>query len=140
MIVLRGDTAMRRSSKSRPPAISQKLFLALLLIATASCATSNALRSGQIAEREQNYDAAVVAYTRAIQENPRNRDAQLSLERARLRAAQHHYSEGRRLSQNGEWESALSEYQVAYELNPSMGDIEREIRETREAILSLIHI
>ena len=134
MIVLRGDTAMRRSSKSRPPAISQKLFLALLLIATASCATSNALRSGQIAEREQNYDAAVVAYTRAIQENPRNRDAQLSLERARLRAAQHHYSEGRRLSQNGEWESALSEYQVAYELNPSMGDIEREIRETQEAI------
>lgn len=134
MTVLRDDTAMRNSSQSATLSPFQKLFFVLVLIASTSCATSNALRSGQIAEREQNYDAAVVAYTRAIQENPRDRDAQLSLERARLRAAQHHYSEGRRLSQNGEWESALGEYQVAYELNPSMGDIEREIRETEEAI------
>ena len=101
MTVLRDDTAMRNSSQSAPLSPFQKLFFVLVLIASTSCATSNALRSGQIAEREQNYDAAVVAYTRAIQENPRNRDAQLSLERARLRAAQHHYSEGRRLSQNG---------------------------------------
>ena len=84
MTVLRGDTVMHRTSKSRPLASSKNLFLTFLLIATTSCATSNALRSGQIAEREQNYDAAVVAYTRAIQENPRDRDAQLSLERLSL--------------------------------------------------------
>ena len=134
MTVLHDDTAMHASCLFPRIVRWQKLVVFTLAIASSSCATSHALRSGQIAEREQNYDAAVIAYTRAIQENPRDRDAQLSLERARLRAAQFHYNEGRRLSQNGEWDRALSEYQVAYEFNPTMGDIEREIRETREAI------
>ena len=134
MTVSHDDTAMHASCLFPRIVRWQKLVVFTLAIASSSCATSHALRSGQIAEREQNYDAAVIAYTRAIQENPRDRDAQLSLERARLRAAQFHYNEGRRLSQNGEWDRALSEYQVAYEFNPTMGDIEREIRETREAI------
>ncbi|MEE3203224.1 MAG: secretin N-terminal domain-containing protein [Acidobacteriota bacterium] len=134
MTVSHDDTAMHASCLFPRIVRWQKLVVFTLAIASSSCATSHALRSGQIAEREQNYDAAVIAYARAIQENPRDRDAQLSLERARLRAAQFHYNEGRRLSQNGEWDRALSEYQVAYEFNPTMGDIEREIRETREAI------
>ena len=134
MTVSHDDTAMHASCLFPRIVRWQKLVVFTLAIASSSCATSHALRSGQIAEREQNYDAAVIAYPRAIQENPRDRDAQLSLERARLRAAQFHYNEGRRLSQNGEWDRALSEYQVAYEFNPTMGDIEREIRETREAI------
>ena len=134
MTALHDDTVIQVSSLFRKVLRWQTIAVLLLSIATSSCATSNALRTGQIAERERNYDAAIIAYTRAIQENPRDRDAQLSLERARLRAAQLHYNEGRRFSQNGEWDSALTEYQIAYELNPTMGDIEREISETRDAI------
>ena len=134
MTALHDDTVMHVSWLFRKVLRWQTIAVLLLSIAGSSCAASNALRAGQIAERERNYDAAIIAYTRAIQENPRDRDAQLSLERARLRAAQLHYNEGRRFSQNGEWDSALTEYQIAYELNPTMGDIEREISETRDAI------
>ena len=134
MTALHDDTVMHVSWLFRKVLRWQTIAVLLLSIAGSSCATSNALRTGQVAERERNYDAAVIAYTRAIQENPRDRDAQLSLERARLRAAQLHYNEGRRFSQNGEWDSALTEYQIAYELNPTMADIEREISETRDAI------
>jgi general secretion pathway protein D len=134
MTALHDDTVIHASWLFRKILRWQTIAVLLLSIAISSCATSNALRTGQLAERERNYDAAVIAYTRAIQENPRNRDAQLSLDRAKLRAAQLHYNEGRRFSQNGEWDSALTEYQIAYELNPTMGDIEREIIETRDAI------
>jgi len=134
MTALHDDTVMHASWLFRKVLRWQTIAVLLLSIAGSSCAASNALRAGQIAERERNYDAAIIAYTRAIQENPRDRDAQLSLERARLRAAQLHYNEGRRFSQNGDWDSALTEYQIAYELNPTMGDIEREISETRDAI------
>ena len=127
MTASRGDTLMHFFFRLAQGFSWKRTVTVFLAIASTSCATNSALRSGQIAEREQNYDAAVIAYTRAIQENPRDRDAQLSLERARLRAAQHHYNEGRRLSQDSQWDTALSEFQLAYELNPTMG-------------LSLIHI
>ena len=120
---------------SRQLAAPWRTALVLALVVTITgCATNAALLQGHVAERERNYDEAVIAYTRALQEDPHDRDAQLSLERAKLRAAQTHYTEGRRFAQQGEYEEALAEYHVAYDLNPSMGDIERELRETRNAV------
>jgi len=129
------DTRRRFLNVVRHPTIPRWTALVLALgIAASGCSMNAALRQGQVAERERNYDEAVLAYTRALQENPRDRETQLSLERAKLRAAQLHYTEGRRLTQRGEYQQALSEFQVAYDLNPDMGDIERELRETRNAV------
>lgn len=111
-----------------------RALVATLALATAACATSGALREGQRAERERDYDQAVVAYTRALQERPHDRNAQLALDRARLRAAQMHFAEGRRLTRLARWREALEEFQIAYDLNPGMGDLDRAIRETREAV------
>ena len=108
--------------------------LLVLLLGVSACATAGALRDGQRAERERDYDQAVIAYTRALQERPHDRDIQLALDRARLRAAQMHYAEGRRLARQARWSDALAEYQIAYDLNPGMADIERALRETREAL------
>ena len=111
-----------------------RALVATLALATSACATSGALREGQRAERERDYDQAVVAYTRALQERPHDRNAQLALDRARLRAAQMHFAEGRRLTRLARWREALEEFQIAYDLNPGMGDLDRAIRETREAV------
>ena len=108
------------------------LTLALVL-ATIGCATTS-FRAGQQAERARDYDRAIVEYTRVLQERPNDRNAQLGLERAKMRASQTHYAEGRRLARFSRYEEALSEFQVAYELNPSDGDIERELRETRTKV------
>ena len=119
---------------SRRSRAVRHVLLVFLALATAACATTASFRDGQRAERERDYDLAVLAYTRALEERPHDRNAQLALERAKLRAAQVHYSRGRTLARQSRWEDALAEYQIAYELNPTMGDIERELREMREAV------
>ena len=83
---------------------------------------------------QRDYDLAVVEYTRALQEDPGDRDAQLALDRAKMRAAEAHYAEGRRLSRLSQWEAALAEYQIAHDLNPTVGDVARELRDTRHKV------
>lgn len=125
---------MRRPLPASGSRVDVRALVAALALATSACATSGALREGQRAERERDYDQAVIAYTRALQERPHDRNAQLALDRARLRAAQMHFAEGRRLNRLGRWREALEEFQIAYDLNPGMGDLDRAIRETREAV------
>lgn len=125
---------MTASSASGPLRAGGHVLLILLVVTASACATATALRDGRLAERERDYDQAVIAYTRALQERPHDRDVQLALDRARLRAAQMHFAEGRRLSRASRWTEALDEYRIAYDLNPGMADIERAIRETRAAV------
>ena len=105
-----------------------------VLAALSGCATSTALRAGLTAEQQRDYDGAVVEYTKAVQADPTDRDARQALARAKMRAAQLHYAEGRRLANLGRYEDALAAYQLAYELNPSFGDVERELRATRQKV------
>jgi len=109
-------------------------------IAVAACATSSALRNGQKAEIAADFDRAVIEYTRAAQEKPNDREVTLALDRAKLRAAEMHFSRGRRLAATGKLDEALNELQIAYELNPTSGDIQAELRRTRAAVRNKIAI
>ena len=97
----------------------------------AGCATSSALRAGHAAERADDYDRAVVEYTKAVKQDPDNVDARQALDRAKLRAAEMHFGRGRRLYATGKFEESLVEMQLAAELNPGSGDIDAELRRTR---------
>ena len=109
--------------------------MALLVAAAVSgCATSSAIHAGQQAEKLQDYDRAVVEYTKALRADPANLDARRSLDRAKLRAAEAHYQRGRRLAAAVKFEEALVEYQVASELNPTSADVDRELRSTRNSL------
>ncbi len=110
-----------------------RVVLAAALLAGA-CATSNAYRAGQRAETAQDYDRAVVEYTRTVRERPNDRTAQLALQRARLRASQDHYFRGRRLQATERLEEALGEFQLAAELNPAAADADAALRETRQKL------
>ena len=69
---------------------------ALAVVATFSgCITSAALRDARRAEERQDYDVAVVEYTRAVQRDPDNVNARTGLQRARLRASQDHFTRAR---------------------------------------------
>src|SRR5688572_14425023 len=101
------------------------LFAPLLLtVALAGCATSAALRSGERAELAQDYDRAVVDYTKALQADPDDRAARQGLERAKLRAAQDHFTRGRRHHASGRLDEAMVELQLASELNPGDQNID----------------
>lgn len=111
----------------------RRLAVLGLCLGLAGCATGARDRA-RLAERAELFDEAVVEYTRALQERPDDRTLQRDLERAKLRAAQHHYTLGRRWASLGDYEEALVEYQIASEMNPSSGDIQDALRETRRAV------
>ena len=67
------------SARAPPRGAGRRVF-------AGGCATSSAYRAGQRAETAQDYDRAVVDYTKAVRENPGDRTAQLALDRARVRA------------------------------------------------------
>jgi general secretion pathway protein D len=118
----------------RTPANSRLIagLLAVLLF-TAGCATGG-LREGRKAERAEDYDRAVVEYTKAVRARPDDRGARVALERVKLRAAQEHFFRGRRLSQVERHEEALIEFQVASELNPTDSSADAAVRDTRQRL------
>ena len=116
------------------PALRAAVISAFCLTIGA-CATSTApLKAGIAAESRQDYDLAVVEYTKALREHPDNADARLSLERAKLRASQDHFNKGRRYSATGKFDLALAEYEIAAELNPGSGEVDDELRATRNKL------
>jgi len=114
------------------------LALPLVLLATA-CVTTG-IRAGQLAEQGQDYDRAVVEYTKVLKEHPDNKEARLSLDRAKLRAALDHYNRGLRLRNGGRLEEALVELQIASELNPAGGDIEEALSSVRSQLRTKVAV
>lgn len=108
--------------------------LLLLGLVTAGCATGRGLTRARQADELRDYDTAVAQYAKVLREHPTNRDAQLGLERAKLRASEAHLVRGRRLFAIGRYEDATLELQIASDLNPTSGDAERELRAARAAV------
>src|SRR5262245_61142402 len=123
---------------ARTLAASSALVVSLAL-ATAGCVTTG-MRAGQLAEQGQDYDKAVVEYTKVLKEHPDNKDARLSLDRAKLRAALEHYNRGLRLRNGGRLDEALVELQIASELNPAGGNIEDALSSVRSQLRTKVAV
>ncbi len=106
---------------------------ALLLAVTLSgCASSAAFRAGEKAERRQDYDAAVLAYSKAVKEDPDNAQYLRGLGRARLRASAAHTAAARRYAARRQYKEALEEFRLALDLDPA-ANLAAEIQEADEA-------
>jgi general secretion pathway protein D len=120
----------------------RRLRLAILSVCAlgAGCAASSAIHRAGDAERRQDFDVAVVEYTKAVRLNPNDMSARLSLDRAKLRASQAHFIQGRRFSALGKLDQALVEYEVASELNPTSGEIDDELRSMRNKLRAKVAV
>jgi general secretion pathway protein D len=98
-------------------------------LAFAACASSGAFHAGQQAERRQDYDRAVLEYSKAVQRSPENQGYRLALGRARLRASTEHANTARRLAGRGLYQEALDEYRLALDLNPGSPGLVAEIQD-----------
>ena len=114
--------------------------LLLVCLLAAGCAAATASRHGRDAEHLQDYDRAVAEYTKALRLDPSDTAARTGLERAKLRGAERHYERGRRLVATGKYDEALIEYQMASELNPRSGEIDDELRSTRNKLRAKIAV
>jgi general secretion pathway protein D len=101
----------------------------LALVALAGCATSAAFRDGEKAERLQDYDRAVLDYSKAVKEHPDDVQSKRALERVRLRASLDHTNAARRLAGRGLYKEAMDEYRLALDLNPSSSTLPGEIHD-----------
>ena len=99
---------------------------------TAGCAATTAGRRAR--------DRAVVEYTKAVRLHPDDTNARVGLERAKLRASEDHFQRGRRLAATGKYDQALVEYELAAEMNPTSGDVEDELRATRNKLRAKIAV
>ncbi len=108
--------------------------LVLLAALAAGCGTPKAYRIGEAAERRDDFDQAIVAYTQAAAAAPDDVEIATALRRARLRGSSAHFASGRRLAGAGKFEEALVEFQLALELNPANAEAEAAVRETRTAL------
>ncbi|MEX2661407.1 MAG: secretin N-terminal domain-containing protein [Vicinamibacterales bacterium] len=122
--------ANSRTALSRAAA----LVAVAAVMAVGGCASSGGLRTGQRAERAQDFDRAVVEYTKAVRDRPDDMTARLALDRARLRAAQEHVSTGRRLAASERYEEALAEFQLASELNPTDAQVDAALKDARQKL------
>jgi general secretion pathway protein D len=118
----------------RARTLARGCVLLVVLAAAAGCATAGAMRAGQSAERAQDYDRAVVEYTKAVRLNPDSVEARTALERVRFRAAQEHFLRGRRLAAAERHEDAAIEFQIASELNPTDSQVQAALRDTRQRL------
>lgn len=116
------------------------LTAALLAAAAPGCAPATAMGQARTAERQQDWDRAVVEYTNAIRRNPADQNARLALERARQRATQTHVTRGRRFASLGKLEEALVEYQVAQQLSPARTEIEEALIEVRTKLRARVAV
>ena len=119
---------------NRLPRTLLLLSVTAALTLASACASGTSLRQAQAADDLHDYDLAVARYTQAVRDQPRNREAQLGLERAKLRAASEHLIQGRRLYAQGRYEDAVVELQLANELNPTNPEAEQELRAVRLAL------
>ena len=122
-----------RSTRWARSTVAGLVAAGLCLVLAAGCATTARDRA-RTAELADDFDAAVIEYTQALQERPNDRGLQRDLDRARLRAAQYHQAEGLRLAGLGNYEDALVEYQLAAELDPASSDVQDALRETAEQV------
>ena len=109
------------------------LGVLLLGVSLAGCATS-ARERARTAEQAEDFDVAVVEYTRAVQERPDDRLLRQELERAKLRSARHHYTQGRRYADLADYDEALLEYQLAAQLHPASTEIRDALRSTQQIV------
>jgi general secretion pathway protein D len=129
------------SSLQAPAADLRRAAILVLVAAVATaCASSSGMHRGRQAELAQDYDRAVVEYTKIARANPGNADARTSLERAKLRAAQGHVARGRRLAGLERYEEAVLEYQLAAELNPTDATVDAALKEARQKVRTKVAI
>ncbi len=116
---------------------------ALAALTLAACASSGAFRAGERAERRQDYDRAVLEYSRALQQAPNNVNCRRALQRARLRASTEHANAGRRLAGRGLYKEALDEYRLALDLSPGSPSLAGEMQDVearRQAGLAAVTV
>jgi general secretion pathway protein D len=114
-------------------AIGRLGALVLLVALVAGCAARQAYDHGELEMKRQNFDQAVLSYSKAVALKPGQTRYTVALARAKLKASTEHFEKGRRYFESGQLDLAIAEFQQTLLLNPSNQHADNELqRATRE--------
>ncbi|HZN55331.1 MAG TPA: secretin N-terminal domain-containing protein [Candidatus Polarisedimenticolaceae bacterium] len=92
--------------------------LALLILAATGCAASKAFHTAEHEARRENWDQAVLNYSKATALDPGNSRYDIALARAKLKASAQHFEKAKRYAKSAQWDLAVAEYQQTLLLYP----------------------
>jgi len=110
------------------------LALGLLALTLASCTGFRAARQAEVASETGDWDAAVLYWSKAVDQDPTDIRYKANLLRAQVRASGEHFERGKKFHEAGVRERALVEYQQAVQLDPSNQYAQVELDKVRREI------
>ena len=123
---------MKSAHRPSAPTRRRRLLAASLLVLwTAGCVSSRAMRDGQDAEQREHWDIALLAYQRAREQDPSNLPAKAAYERVRMKTAQVHYDRGKIYHQSGQLDLAAIELEQSVALDQTNDAAQQEYRKVR---------
>jgi general secretion pathway protein D len=116
--------------------MQQKWIVLVLVLFLAGCsAHQSAYRKAEKDARRNDWDSAVLGYSKALALKPGNTRYSVALERAKLKASAQHFEKGKRYASAGQWELAAAEYQQTLLLHPgnqhAANELDRALRQLR---------
>jgi len=109
--------------------------IAAVLALTIGCAAQKAYSRAERDMRRENYDKAVLGYSKALAMEPGNTRYAVALERAKLKGSAQHFQKAQRFHSAGQFDLAIAEYQQTLLLNPgneyALNEMQKAMRELR---------
>jgi len=93
-------------------------MVALAILLSSGCAASKAFRIAEQDSRRENWDQAVLEYSKAAALDPGNSRYDIALTRAKLKASAQHFEKAKRYAKSAQWDLAVAEYQQTLLLYP----------------------
>jgi general secretion pathway protein D len=94
----------------------------------------DAFSAGRIAENRHDFDSALEYYQRALQSHPSSVEYQVKVADISFKAAEAHISNGQKLREQGDFNSALFEFEKALSIDPASPIAVQQIRKTQEMV------
>ena len=111
---------------------STTAVLVAVALVVAGCGTYSTTRRAEEAVRVENWDAAVYHYLEALAKKPDDLRLRMSLQRARQRAGEAHFRKGLAFREVGDMQRAVTELQLAVQLDPTHQYAEVELAKARK--------
>ena len=92
--------------------------VAVVLALSIGCAAQKAYSRAEREMRRENYDRAVLDYSKALAMEPGNTRYAVALERAKLKGSAEHFQKAQRYHNAGQFDLAIAEYQQTLLLDP----------------------
>ncbi len=92
------------------------------------------LKQAQAAEVKKDWDAALEFYLQAVDEDPRDTEYLIGLQRVRFQASSQHVDRGMKIREAGKLEEAIGEFQKAIIADPSSALAVQELKRTQDML------